>query len=147
MPERQRRCRAAIGRFVPFVVIGAIIAGSVSCSGHVTAGQSHRPESELVVSIADGRLRGSQAGGMDDYLGIPYAAPPVGPLRWRAPQPPARWTGIRAATRFAAHCAQPAGVFGRASMSENCLYLNVFTPARQHRSGLPVMLWIHGGGF
>src|SRR5580693_2452571 len=60
-------------------------------------------------------------------------------------QPAARWRGIRAATEFAPHCAQPAGVFGRASMSENCLYLNVFLPAA-HRAGLPVMVWIHGGG-
>ncbi|MGH3303783.1 MAG: carboxylesterase/lipase family protein [Streptosporangiaceae bacterium] len=97
--------------------------------------------------IADGQIRGKAAGSTDEYLGIPYAAPPVGPLRWRPPQPPARWHGIRAATKFAPHCPQPAGVFGRASMSEDCLYLNVFRPAGQRSSDLPVMVWMHGGGF
>ena len=99
-----------------------------------------------MVATADGEVRGITTGPVDEYLGIPYAAPPVGPLRWQPPQPAARWRGIRAATQFAPHCAQPAGVFGRASMSENCLYLNVFMPAA-HRAGLPVMVWIHGGGF
>jgi para-nitrobenzyl esterase len=84
---------------------------------------------------------------MYEFLGIPYAAPPVGPLRWRAPQPPAHWPGIRAATQFAPHCPQPIGVFGRASTSEDCLYLNVFAPAGHRRAELPVMVWIHGGGF
>ncbi|MGO8958943.1 MAG: carboxylesterase/lipase family protein [Streptosporangiaceae bacterium] len=147
MPQHQSRCRTTVRRCVPLVVIGGIVAGSVSCSGQVTAGAPHRTHSALTVAIADGTLRGRQAGSTDEYLGIPYAAPPVGPLRWRPPQPPARWTGIRAATRFAPHCAQRAGPFGRASMSENCLYLNVFEPARQHASSLPVMVWIHGGGF
>jgi para-nitrobenzyl esterase len=101
----------------------------------------------LVVGLRDGQIRGKQAGATDEYLGIPYAAPPVGPLRWRAPQPPAHWRGIRDATKFGPHCPQPIGVFGRASTSEDCLYLNVFAPAGHPRSGRPVMVWIHGGGF
>ncbi len=154
MPERQRPRRSTVRKSGLLVAIAAIVAGSVSCSGQgtaglVTAGQTHRAQSALVVATADGMLRGFQAGAMNSYLGIPYAAPPVGPLRWRPPQPPARWSGIRAATKFAAHCAQPVGVFGRASMSEDCLYLNVFAPAPatapRHASGLPVMVWIHGG--
>ncbi len=147
MPERQSRRRAATRRSVGFVVIGAIFAGSVACSGPVTASPPHRAHSALVVTTADGTLRGLQSRHMDSYLGIPYAAPPMGPLRWRPPQPPAHWPGIRAATKFAPHCAQPAGVFGRASMSENCLYLNVYAPAPKHGNRLPVMVWIHGGGF
>ncbi len=153
MPERQSRNRATIRRSALLAVAGTIAAGSVSCSspgpGPVIAGRLHRGHSQsaLVVPSADGTLRGFRAGGTDEYLGIPYAAPPVGPLRWRPPQPPARWTGVRAATRFAPHCPQPVGVFGRASTSEDCLYLNVFRPARQHATGLPVMVWIHGGGF
>src|ERR1700722_20142989 len=79
----------------------------------------------------------------------PYAAPPVGPLRWRPPQPAARWSGTREATAFAPHCPQPPSAFGVASTSENCLYLNVFTPAGGWNGsrGLPVMVWIHGGSF
>jgi len=99
-----------------------------------------------MISVIDGQLRGKQVPGINEYLGIPYAAPPVGPLRWRAPQPPARWPGVRDASRFAPHCAQPASVFGRASTSEDCLYLNVFAPAGHARGALPVMVWIHGGG-
>ena len=84
---------------------------------------------------------------MDEFLGIPYAAPPVGPLRWRPPQPPARWTGIREAMAFAPHCPQPPSGFGVASTSENCLCLNVFIPAGVPGRHLPVLVWIHGGAF
>jgi len=84
---------------------------------------------------------------MDEFLGIPYAAPPVGPLRWRPPQPAAHWRGVRSATRFGPHCPQYASPFGLASTSENCLFLNVYAPAGSLRTGqpLPVMVWIHGG--
>ena len=84
---------------------------------------------------------------IDEFLGIPYAAPPVGALRWRPPHPAAPWIGIRDATKFAPHCPQSASPFGQASTSENCLYLNVFTPPGSGRAGhrLPVMVWIHGG--
>jgi para-nitrobenzyl esterase len=100
----------------------------------------------LVVATADGAVRGAAAGNTDQFLGIPYAAPPVGPLRWRPPQPPAPWHGIREATAYAPHCPQPASFFGVASTSENCLYLNVFRPAgRAGARNLPVMVWIHGG--
>jgi para-nitrobenzyl esterase len=100
-----------------------------------------------VVGTADGQLRGKQVGSTDEYLGIPYAAPPVGALRWAPPQPPAHWPRTRLATAFAPHCPQPAGVFGRPSTSENCLYLNVFRPAGHRAGNLPVMVWIHGGGY
>jgi para-nitrobenzyl esterase len=93
-----------------------------------------------VVGTADGRVRGMTIGEVDEYLGIPYAAPPVGALRWRPPQPPAPWRGTRVATRFGPHCAQAAPPFGWASVSEDCLYLNVFAPAGHHASGLPVMV-------
>jgi para-nitrobenzyl esterase len=147
MPDSARRWLAPARHGASLVAIGALAAATISCSGPAAASGPHRPRSPLVVSLSDGQIRGKQAGGTDDYLGIPYAAPPVGPLRWRAPQIPAHWHGIRSAIRFAPHCSQPAGVFGRASTSEDCLYLNVFAPAGHRRSGLPVMVWIHGGGF
>jgi para-nitrobenzyl esterase len=86
---------------------------------------------------------------MNEFLGIPYAAPPVGDLRWRPPQSAARWHGLRDATEFANHCPQFTTPFGLQSFDEDCLYLNVYTPA-EHRGwhkghGRPVMVWFHGG--
>ncbi len=78
------------------------------------------------------------------FRGIPFAAPPVGDLRWRAPQPPIPWQGVKAADTFGPTCMQPRG---RALMSEDCLYLNVWTKADSNDDNLPVMVWIHGGGW
>ena len=136
-------------RAAAVVAVGVVLAGVVSCSGRAAA-PSHSPSrpvaSPLVVSIANGKIRGKRVGDVDEYLGIPYAAPPVGPLRWKPTQPlPGGWDGIRAATKFGPHCPQPKGVFGHPSTSEDCLYLNVFAPAGHRAVGMPVMVWIHGG--
>jgi para-nitrobenzyl esterase len=100
------------------------------------------PTGPLVQTTA-GPVRGSATASMQSFRGIPYAAPPVGPLRWKPPTAPAAFTAERDATRNAAHCAQTASPFGVASTSEDCLYLNVFAPttAGPH----PVMFWMHGG--
>lgn len=107
---------------------------------------SPRPQ----VTIDTGQLAGGVSSGVAYFKGIPYAAPPVGPLRWRAPQPPAAWQGVRQARRYAPHCAQPlsevAG-FDQLPMSEDCLTLNVWTPDSAAPRPLPVMVWIHGGGY
>ncbi|HEX3139840.1 MAG TPA: carboxylesterase family protein [Rhizobacter sp.] len=95
----------------------------------------------------EGALHGS--GSMKQFLGIPYAAPPVGELRWKAPAPPAPWSGTRSATSYGHHCPQkatsPLSSYGTAGGQEDCLYLNVFTPTTSGPH--PVMVWIHGGAF
>lgn len=101
-----------------------------------------------VVIAPAGTIAGRLIGDMDAYRGIPYAAPPVGPLRWQPPHTPTPWTGTLQATRFAPHCPQKASYSGLASTTEDCLYLNVFAP-KDTKAGakLPVMVWFHGGGF
>ena len=84
-----------------------------------------------------------------EFLGIPYAEPPVGRLRWRAPVPVTPWRRVRAATTFGPQCAQPTPNGWKQSFavwaSEDCLYLNVIAPRGRYRKLLPVMFWIHGG--
>jgi para-nitrobenzyl esterase len=136
------RCRTLAAALAAAVAL----ASCTTAVGTAASAAKHHNTANPIVTTADGRLRGRAAGTTDEYLGIPYAAPPVGPLRWRPPQPAAHWSGVRPATRFGPHCPQYGSPFGLASMSENCLYLNVYAPAGSSRGGsLPVMVWIHGG--
>ena len=102
-----------------------------------------------VVHIAQGELAGVTANGVESFKGIPFAAPPVGELRWRPPGPPANWTGVRKADTFGSICMQSSrGFFAGAPMSEDCLTLNVWRPAgAKPGDKLPVMVWIYGGAF
>ncbi|MGO9449747.1 MAG: carboxylesterase/lipase family protein [Candidatus Binataceae bacterium] len=98
------------------------------------------------VVTESGPLRGITKGQVDEYLGIPYAAPPVGNLRWMPPEPYGRWPGTFQATQFGNVCPQESGA--QVTGSENCLFLNVYAPHARKKRGphLPVMVWIHGGG-
>ncbi|MFK0259604.1 carboxylesterase/lipase family protein [Streptomyces sp. NPDC090445] len=104
------------------------------------------PGGSPVVGTTGGAVRGTtDANGLRSFQGIPYAAPPVGDLRWASPQPAAAWAGVREATAPGSACAQPAGLpIGVPSEAEDCLYLNVTTPAKQSGKR-PVIVWIHGG--
>ncbi|HEY8003836.1 MAG TPA: carboxylesterase family protein [Phenylobacterium sp.] len=100
------------------------------------------------VKVAQGSLHGAVAGQVVSFKGIPFAAPPVGGLRWRPPQPAKAWTGVRDATDFGPMCMQMRKVTPDVKQSEDCLTLNVWTPAGYKPGGkLPVMVFIHGGSF
>ncbi|HSL48082.1 MAG TPA: carboxylesterase/lipase family protein [Candidatus Deferrimicrobiaceae bacterium] len=107
---------------------------------------------EVLVETRRGTVRGVAEDGLAVFRGLPFARPPVGPLRFRPPEPPERWAGIRDATRFGPSAAQNAALIGPLMSlgidrtGEDCLYLNVWTP-RADRGRRPVLVWIHGGAF
>jgi para-nitrobenzyl esterase len=128
---------------------GRVLAGVLALGASITAHAD-----PLVVKTAQGKVSGKTISGgrVRAYLGLPYAAPPTGNLRWAAPQPPAKWRGERDATKFGSYCVQGRVyedmVFQDSQASEDCLFLNVYVPADANaKSKLPVMFWIHGGGY
>jgi para-nitrobenzyl esterase len=107
-----------------------------------------------LLEIEEGQISGVRvANDVDAFLGIPYAAPPVGPLRWKAPRPVQHWDGVFKANKYPTACPQignffanvPASQFGKPVGTEDCLYLNVWRPTTAKVSRLPVVVWIHGG--
>ncbi|MBB4444078.1 carboxylesterase type B, partial [Rhizobium esperanzae] len=94
-----------------------------------------------IVTIDGGVLKGERSGTVFGFKGIPYAAPPVGDLRWRNPRPAETWSGIRDARDFGPSCMQS----DELPKSEDCLTLNIWTPVKRLRTPLPVMVWIYGG--
>ena len=152
---RNNQSGLALKLFLFLVAVG--VASAISA---VTAAAAP------AIVIQNGPLKGIETPTMNEYLGIPYAVPPVGPLRWTPPQPYGRWHGVFQATRFGSECPQFDTTLFMQIGSENCIFLNVYTPKRKkhqgkevdedwpkqkkHRGkkddeGLPVMVWIHGG--
>ena len=113
------------------------------------AAQGAKAADAPIVHIDTGAVQGFINDNVAEFLGIPYAAPPVHNLRWAPPQPATSWSGIRQATTYGSTCAQVTtlGVFaGPANNNEDCLFANVFSPNLQKTAKLPVIVWIHGGG-
>jgi para-nitrobenzyl esterase len=137
MPKRSGRRLSGVISTVATILFAACTAMAARAD-HLTA----------TVHVATGDLQGKVVAGVDEFLGIPYAAPPVGDLRWRPPAAPASWSGTRRVTAFANTCAQASrGIFAAPSNTEDCLYLNVFAPhASNAKAKLPVMVWFYGGG-
>ena len=125
-----------INRYSRVIVMALAISMMVSCSVKPGPGR---------VRVEGGWIQGTVSEDMVTYKGIPFAAPPVGNLRWKAPQPVKRWRGLRETTQFAKNPVQATDDMN--SISEDCLYLNVWTPAKSAEDKLPVMVWIYGGGF
>src|ERR1700759_1034196 len=115
------------------------------------AGTALADNTGQVVKTANGSVSGIVSSTGRQFLGIPYAAPPVGALRWKPPAAPQNWSNTRDATHVSSTCPQVAGPFGLASTNEDCLYLNVYTPPVGPAGGAlrndPVIVWIHPGAF
>jgi carboxylesterase type B len=155
MPRTISHVVLSLAAALGMVLAGAAVTGAARAAPTTRAAPADR--SGLIVSTDKGKIEGKAAEGINQWLGVPYAAPPVGALRWRAPAPAKRWHGVRGAVSYSSRCAQLASGNGPRVDSEDCLHLNVFAPPahrgsgqassqRPGRRGLPVLFMIHGGG-
>jgi para-nitrobenzyl esterase len=138
-----RACTVTSG----FLVFCILIAGFFFVAGCAQTGPAPGAVNESVVVKTDaGSVSGVSQDGLRVFTGIPFAAPPTGDLRWRPPAPVQPWDGVKEAKKYSATCPQPSPS-APLNMSEDCLYLNVWTPAQSPDEKLPVMIFFYGGGF
>ena len=156
-PWTRWRSLPAVAGLAAAIPLAAVLAAppASQAGASAQAAQAAGGSGGLIVSTEDGMLRGQHAEAVDQFLGVRYAAPPVGALRWQAPQPVQPWSGVRDATSYGHRCPQLASGNGPREDTEDCLFLNVFAPAggpgraaAQDGAGrgLPVLVMIHGGG-
>jgi para-nitrobenzyl esterase len=146
--KRIRGRRAAIQAWAVLIAL-AIAATGATAADASTKSASRASTTNPVVSVDGGTIRGAAMSGLNVFRGVPYAAAPTGNLRWRPPAPPVAWQGVRDATQFGTSCPQVPSSFSTGPYDENCLFLNVYTKSRHgdDGEGLPVLVWIHGGGY
>ncbi|MHB1698862.1 MAG: carboxylesterase/lipase family protein [Acidobacteriaceae bacterium] len=143
--QKALRCfpAAGIAALAVGLALSCVLQSAAADAGH---------NKNLRVKTKQGKIEGKEEGPARAFLGIPYAAPPLGQLRWQPPMPAAKWKGVRQATEFGSRCMQEKlyadMIFRDPGPSEDCLTLNVWTPpAADKKSKLPVMVWIYGGGY
>ena len=153
---RAERGEARAGSRMTALLLRSLAVLAAMGAGTAASSQTPPPvQAPPVVRVESGELQGVVDDGVASFKGIPFATPPAGDLRWRPPQPAAKWTGVRQAADFGSDCMQgrfgpppAAGAPTSPAPSEDCLFLNVWRPASAVSAAkLPVMVWIHGGGF
>jgi para-nitrobenzyl esterase len=128
-----------IGKLTAGLLAIALVFGAAPAMAQITQ-----------ASVTGGKIAGTAVDGLGEFKGIPFATPPVGDLRWKAPQPVKAWSGVKETTHFGDACMQGGGGGGAGKgipYDEDCLYLDVWTPAKSPSDKLPVIVWIYGGGF
>jgi para-nitrobenzyl esterase len=159
--KRQQKTRATwLGAVAAAIAAGLTVSSAQAVATHQATAAGTQPQQAApagtsypgrypVVSTDKGLVKGEAKSMVISFKGIPYAAPPVGNRRWKAPQPAKAWQGVRDATQFGDSCVQGTGWdpgYEEPTLTENCLYINVYRPTNSTKKKLPVFVWNHGGG-
>jgi carboxylesterase type B len=142
-----RRIGALVLSSLTVLVVASPAAVATGAASPISRLPTSQGTGQVVVRTADGVLRGFRRHDVDNFLGVRYAQPPTGHLRWSPPKPVTPWKGVRSAEAYGNRCPALPSTNGPLSLTEDCLFLNVQRPAKSRsHERLPVYVWIHGGG-